>query len=137
MLRSLNADGTTIVPTDEASPLVMWTETLDRDSDGHIDAVRLHFSEPVNIIDGNGGNPLPGLTVAGYGLQNVNYAATGVTELTYLLNERGDYDTRAYYFPRWILTISFPISFSLMAIEFSRFVFGKEIMHTGEAGIHE
>jgi C4-dicarboxylate transporter DctQ subunit len=51
--------------------------------------------------------------------------------------ERGDYDTRAYYFPRWILTISFPISFSLMAIEFSRFVFGKEILHTGEAGIHE
>ena len=51
--------------------------------------------------------------------------------------ERSDYDTRAYYFPRWILTISFPISFSLMAFEFSRFVFGQDIMHTGEAGIHE
>lgn len=51
--------------------------------------------------------------------------------------ERGDYDVRAYYFPRWILTISFPISFTLMAVEFSRFVFGHEIMHTGEAGIHE
>lgn len=51
--------------------------------------------------------------------------------------ERGDYDTRAYYFPRWMLTITFPISFGLMAVEFSRFVFGSNLMHTGEAGIHE
>lgn len=51
--------------------------------------------------------------------------------------ERNDYDVRAYYFPRWILTIAFPVSFGLMAIEFSRFVFGDEILHTGEAGIHE
>lgn len=51
--------------------------------------------------------------------------------------ERGDFDTRAYYFPRWLLTIAFPLSFGLMAIEFSRFVFGQELMHSGEAGIHE
>ena len=51
--------------------------------------------------------------------------------------ERGDFDTRAYYFPRWMLTIAFPISFGMMAIEFSRFVFGSELMHSGEAGIHE
>ena len=51
--------------------------------------------------------------------------------------ERGDYDTRAYYFPRWLLTIAFPLSFGLMAIEFSRFVFGDDLMHTGEPGIHE
>ncbi len=50
---------------------------------------------------------------------------------------RNDYDVRAYYFPRWILTVSFPICFGLMAIEFSRFVFGAELMHSGEAGIHE
>ncbi len=50
---------------------------------------------------------------------------------------RNDYDVRAYYFPRWILTISFPICFGLMAVEFSRFVFGAELMHSGEAGIHE
>lgn len=50
---------------------------------------------------------------------------------------RNDYDVRAYYFPRWILTVSFPICFGLMAIEFSRFVFGQELMHSGEAGIHE
>lgn len=50
---------------------------------------------------------------------------------------RNDYDVRAYFFPRWILTISFPICFGLMAAEFSRFVFGRELMHSGEAGIHE
>lgn len=51
--------------------------------------------------------------------------------------ERGDFDTRAYYYPRWMLTFTFPLSFSIMAIEFSRFVFGEELMHSGEAGIHE
>ncbi|QBF33203.1 TRAP transporter small permease [Thalassococcus sp. S3] len=51
--------------------------------------------------------------------------------------ERNDYDVRAYFTPRWILTISFPIAFGMMAIEFSRFVFGSELMHSGEAGIHE
>lgn len=50
---------------------------------------------------------------------------------------RNDLDVRAYYFPKWILTIAFPISFTLMAIEFSRFIFGDELMHSGEAGIHE
>jgi len=51
--------------------------------------------------------------------------------------QRKDYDVRAYYFPRWILTLAFPVSFGLMAIEFGRFVFGDELMHSGEAGIHE
>lgn len=50
---------------------------------------------------------------------------------------RNDYDVRAYFYPRWLLTISFPISFGVMAIEFARFVFGEELLHTGEAGIHE
>ncbi|MEM7529406.1 MAG: TRAP transporter small permease subunit [Pseudomonadota bacterium] len=51
--------------------------------------------------------------------------------------ERGDFDVRAYFFPRWLLTIAFPISFGLMAIEFARFVVGPELLHSGEAGIHE
>jgi len=51
--------------------------------------------------------------------------------------ERNDYDVRAYYYPRWLLTITFPIAFSVMAIEFARFVFGPKLMHSGEAGIHE
>lgn len=51
--------------------------------------------------------------------------------------ERNDYDVRAYFYPRWMLTITFPIAFSFMAIEFARFAFGSELMHSGEAGIHE
>ncbi|MCV6592753.1 MAG: TRAP transporter small permease [Silicimonas sp.] len=51
--------------------------------------------------------------------------------------ERNDYDVRAYFYPRWMLTISFPIAFSIMAVEFARFLFGSELMHSGEAGIHE
>jgi len=51
--------------------------------------------------------------------------------------ERNDFDVRAYYFPRWLLTITFPLSFGFMMIEFSRFVFGRELLHSGEAGIHE
>ena len=50
---------------------------------------------------------------------------------------RMDFDVRAYFYPRWLLTIAFPVSFGLMAIEFSRFVFGPKLMHSGEAGIHE
>ena len=51
--------------------------------------------------------------------------------------ERNDYDVRAYFYPRWLLTITFPVAFSFMAIEFARFVFGRDLMHSGEAGIHE
>ena len=51
--------------------------------------------------------------------------------------QRKDFDVRAYYFPRWILTLAFPISFGLMAVEFARFVVGKDLLHSGEAGIHE
>lgn len=50
---------------------------------------------------------------------------------------RGDYDVRAYFFPRWMLTIAFPVSFALMTLEFARFAFGRELLHSGEAGIHE
>lgn len=51
--------------------------------------------------------------------------------------ERSDYDVRAYFVPKWILTIVFPVSFTLMAVEFGRFVVGREILHSGEAGIKE
>jgi TRAP-type C4-dicarboxylate transport system permease small subunit len=66
------------------------------------------------------------LVLAWYGLQ------------LFLTNiERNDFDVRAYFYPRWMLTITFPIAFSFMAVEFARFVFGPELMHSGEAGIHE
>lgn len=50
---------------------------------------------------------------------------------------RGNFDVRAYFTPKWWLTIAFPVSFGLMAIEFARFALGRELMHSGEAGIHE
>ena len=50
---------------------------------------------------------------------------------------RNNFDVRAYFTPKWWLTLAFPISFGLMAIEFARFAFGPELMHSGEAGIHE
>jgi len=50
---------------------------------------------------------------------------------------RNDFDVRAYFYPRWLLTVTFPVAFGLMAVEFARFALGPEILHTGEAGIHE
>ena len=50
---------------------------------------------------------------------------------------RGAADIRSFDMPRWILLAAMPIGFLLMAIEFGRFLFGSESMHTGEAGIHE
>jgi TRAP-type C4-dicarboxylate transport system permease small subunit len=51
--------------------------------------------------------------------------------------ERNDFDVRAYFYPRWLLTVTFPISFGLMAVEFAKFLVGEETLHTGRAGIHE
>ncbi len=50
---------------------------------------------------------------------------------------RNDFDVRAYYFPRAYLTVAFPISFGFMAVEFARFVVGPDLMHSGQAGVHE
>jgi TRAP-type C4-dicarboxylate transport system permease small subunit len=51
--------------------------------------------------------------------------------------ERRDFDVRAYFFPRWLLSLSFPVAFGLMAVEFARFALGPRLLHSGEAGIHE
>lgn len=58
-------------------------------------------------------------------------------ELCLLNMQRNDFDVRAYYFPKWLLTLAFPLSFGLMVVEFARFVFGRELLHSGVAGIHE
>jgi C4-dicarboxylate transporter, DctQ subunit len=58
-------------------------------------------------------------------------------ELVMLNLERGDFDVRAYFFPSWILSMAFPISFGLMAIEFGRMVFGQQLLHSGVAGVNE
>jgi TRAP-type C4-dicarboxylate transport system permease small subunit len=58
-------------------------------------------------------------------------------ELVLLNLERGDFDVRAYFFPSWILSMAFPISFGLLTIEFARMVFGQQLLHSGVAGAHE
>jgi len=36
---------------------------------------------------------------------------------------------------RWIITSSMPLGFGLMGIEFLRYVFGRELLHSGKAGV--
>ncbi len=49
----------------------------------------------------------------------------------------GDADMRSIDMPKWLLLGSMPVCFGLMAVQFARFVFGPETLHTGEAGVHE
>lgn len=49
----------------------------------------------------------------------------------------GDAEMRSLDMPKWLLLGAMPIGFGLMAVQFLRFVFGPETMHTGEAGVHE
>jgi C4-dicarboxylate transporter DctQ subunit len=65
------------------------------------------------------------------------YMAIKGVDLVGLNLTRRDLDVRAYFFPTWILNIAFPISFGLMTIEFLKFVFGRNIMHSGQAGLKE
>jgi TRAP-type C4-dicarboxylate transport system permease small subunit len=49
----------------------------------------------------------------------------------------GDAEMRSLDMPKYLLLGAMPIGFGLMAIQFSRFVFGAETLHTGQAGVHE
>lgn len=49
----------------------------------------------------------------------------------------GDADMRSVDMPRWLLIGAMPICFALMAAQFGRFVFGRDTLHSGEAGVHE
>jgi len=49
----------------------------------------------------------------------------------------GDAEMRSLDMPKWLLLGAMPMCFGLMAINFLRFVFGRETLHTGEAGVHE
>lgn len=49
----------------------------------------------------------------------------------------GDAEMRSLDMPKFLLLGAMPICFALMALQFSRFVFGRETLHTGEAGVHE
>ncbi len=58
-------------------------------------------------------------------------------EATLKAFNRADFDMRSLDMPKWMLLVSMPICFSLMALQFLRFVFGPDTLHTGEAGVHE
>jgi len=58
-------------------------------------------------------------------------------EATLKAFNRADYDMRSLDMPKWMLLVSMPVCFALMALQFLRFVFGKDTLHTGEAGVHE
>ncbi len=49
----------------------------------------------------------------------------------------GDAEMRSLDMPKYLLLGAMPISFGLMAIQFSRFVFGPDTLHSGQAGVHE
>lgn len=52
--------------------------------------------------------------------------------LTHEYDVRGSRDI-----PRWIVMVAMPVGFGLMSVEFVRFVFGRELLHSGETGVHE
>lgn len=49
----------------------------------------------------------------------------------------GDAEMRSMDMPKYLLLGAMPIGFGLMALQFLRFVFGRETLHTGHAGVHE
>ena len=58
-------------------------------------------------------------------------------EATHKAWVRNDFDMRSIDMPKWLLLGAMPICFGLMALQFLRFVFGRDTLHTGEAGVHE
>lgn len=49
----------------------------------------------------------------------------------------GDAEMRSLDMPKWLLLGAMPIGFGLMGIQFARFVFGPETLHSGQAGVYE
>lgn len=49
----------------------------------------------------------------------------------------GDAEMRSLDMPKFLLLGAMPICFGLMALQFARFVFGPDTLHSGEAGVHE
>lgn len=49
----------------------------------------------------------------------------------------GDAEMRSLDMPKWLLLGAMPVGFGLMGLQFTRFVFGPETLHTGQAGVHE
>ncbi len=62
------------------------------------------------------------------------YYAGLVTFETWL---RGDEEVRSFDMPRWLVFIVMPITFSLLSIEFCRYLLGFDNMYDAEIGVKE
>lgn len=62
------------------------------------------------------------------------YYTWGATARAYRF---GDAEMRSLDMPKYLLLGAMPICFTLMAIQFTRFVFGPDTLHSGQAGVHE
>ena len=51
--------------------------------------------------------------------------------------ESGEIDIRSIDMPKWILFLPFPIGFTLVAIEFGRYLLGFDSYYSGKAGTSE
>lgn len=49
----------------------------------------------------------------------------------------GDAEMRSLDMPKFLIIGAMPIGFGLMGLQFLRFVFGPDTLHTGQAGVHE
>lgn len=49
----------------------------------------------------------------------------------------GDAEMRSLDMPKYLLLGAMPICFFLMAVQFSRFTLGRELLHSGKPGVHE
>ena len=58
-------------------------------------------------------------------------------EVTLETFSRGDTEVRSFDMPRWVIFSIMPFSFSLLTIEFGRYLIGKDSMYDGEVGVHE
>lgn len=60
----------------------------------------------------------------------------GTAEMVEALGS-GELDLRSIDMPKWILFIPFPIGFSLIAVEFARYLLGVDSYYAGKAGSSE
>lgn len=60
----------------------------------------------------------------------------GYTEMAGAFSS-GDLDLRSIDMPKWILYLPFPVGFSLVAIEFGRYLFGLDSYYSGKVGSSE
>ncbi len=50
---------------------------------------------------------------------------------------RGDTEVRSFDMPRWLIFAIMPFCFSLLTVEFGRYLIGRDSMYDGEVGLHE